>query len=85
MRNIKNLTNRQVEVYKSITNLIVKTLLSLTIVGIMVTILVFLLQCDQSWEKTTALATLEAIFGFVIHQAFRHYFPSTKNQKNGEE
>lgn len=80
MKNLKNLTNRQVEVYKSITNLIIKTVLSVTIVGIMVAILIFLLNCNQSWEKTTALATLEAVFGVVIHQAFRHYFPSVKEE-----
>ena len=77
---MKNDIDDNLRLYNGLTNIILKALCGLIAIGAFITVLVYLLMVECSWEDSLPYAALEGILAFSSAKRFSYYFTRQKSE-----
>ena len=72
-------TNRQVDVYKSIADIFLKAIITIVLLICFCIVLYFLLTSTPTWEKTAPLGAIELLMAGSFYKLTNHFFPNQNN------
>lgn len=70
-----SITKKQADVFVTITNIILKSIVTIVTLILYVWILVKLFDVEPKWEKTLPLGLVESILTYTIYRMYEHFFP----------
>jgi ABC-type iron transport system FetAB permease component len=70
-----SINKRQADVFVIITNIILKSIVTIVTLVIYIWILVKLFEVEPKWEKTLPLGLIESILTYTIYKMYDHFFP----------
>lgn len=70
-------TNRQVDVFKSLTDIILKIIITIVLLVCFCIILYFLLTSTPTLEKTVPLGAIDLLMAGSFYKLINHFFPNT--------
>jgi hypothetical protein len=76
-----SITKKQVDVYKELSDMILKIIITIILIICFCIVLGFLLFSEPTWAKTAPLSVIESILGIAIRPLMKHFYPD----KNKEE
>lgn len=72
-------TKNQVDIFRELSHIWMKIIITIIVVGCYVAVLVFimyLIVSDKPWENVALITGFEAILTFCMPQLMKHYFPN---------
>jgi hypothetical protein len=74
-----NISKRQADVFKIMTDIILKCIVTFVSLGVFVFILYEFFNTECSWESKVPLGIVEAILAGTLYKMFDHFFPKANN------
>jgi hypothetical protein len=75
-----SINKRQADVYVILTNLVLKSIVTLVTIAIYIWILIKLFDVEPKWEKTIPLGLVESILTYTLYRMYDHFFPKAKSE-----
>lgn len=73
-----NITREQANVYKIISDIIQKFILTIVFSIVFCVVMYFLIISEAKWAKTAPLAIIELILSGTVYKLAGHFFPAKK-------
>jgi|GEM_PF-3346223 len=70
-----NISKEQANVYKILSEIFLKVLVTITFLGVFIAIVIQLLYAEPTWSKTAPLAIIEGILSMTIYKMVDYFFP----------
>jgi hypothetical protein len=68
-------TRRQITAYQEISDIFLKVIITIVVLGCFVTVLIFLLTSEAVWQKTAPLSAIELLMAGSFYPVIKHFFP----------
>ncbi|WP_288438138.1 hypothetical protein [uncultured Chryseobacterium sp.] len=73
-----NVTKDQANVYKILTDIILKFILTIVFILAFCAVMYYLLKAEPQWAKTAPLATIELVLSGTVYKMVDHFYPQKK-------
>jgi magnesium-transporting ATPase (P-type) len=71
-------TKRQVDTYKALTDLVLKAIITLIVLGCFAggfVFVIYLIYSNHPWQNTALIAAIDALIGISLPVILNHFFP----------
>ena len=69
------INKRQVDVYKALTDMVLKAIITLVLLCCFCVVLYFLLTSEPTWSKTAPLGAIDGAMAATFYKLIPHFFP----------
>jgi hypothetical protein len=70
-----SITKRQADIYTIVSNMILKSIVTIVSLAVFVWILIEFFNTECNWENKVPLAVIEVILSGTLYKMFDHFFP----------
>jgi|APHig6443717497_1056834.scaffolds.fasta_scaffold14166_3 hypothetical protein len=73
------ITKRQADVYKLLTDMILKAIIALVLLFCFCIVLFYLITSEPTWQKTAPLGIIDGMMAATFYKLIGHFFPDRNN------